>query len=203
MSGDEDHDLALLERWRGGDARAAEHLLRRHFSTIYRYFVARLPRDAISDAEDLTQRTFEACVAGRDRVDGDLRAYLYGVARRLLADVHRKRAVRGVVVTPSSADLLASGDPSAALRQADAWDVLSEALTRLPLEFSSVLERFFLEEQSIATIAAELGIAKGTVKSRLHRGKAMLRRALEASAAPSDALRGSLELVAVRSPDPD
>ena len=50
-------------------------------------------------------------------------------------------------------------------------------------------------------IAAELGIAKGTVKSRLHRGKALLRKALEASAAPEGALRASIELVAVRPVD--
>ena len=199
----EDDDLVLLERWRTGDTAAAERLLMRHFSSVYRYFVARLGRNAMSDAEDLTQKTFVACVAGRDRVDGEMRAYLYGVARRMLADDHRKRSVRGLVVTPSAADLLASGDPSVALRQADAWDLLSEALTQLPLEFSSVLERFYLEEQPIAVIAKELGVAKGTVKSRLHRGKAMLRRALEASDASRVTQRSSLELVAVRPVDED
>ena len=196
MDAEGSDDLDLLDAWRNGDRDAAEALLSRHFSAVYRYFVARLGSAALSDAEDLTQRTFEACVVARERVKTDLRAYLYGVARRLLMQEWKKRRVRGDVVTPSQAGLAASGHtPSAALRRADAWDLLSDALSGLPLEFSSVLERFYLEEQSIATIAEELGIAKGTVKSRLHRGKAMLRRALQQADAGDKLRQSSLQIV--------
>ena len=199
-----DDDLQLLTAWRDGDRDAAERLLSRHFSSVYRYFLGRLGAHASSDAEDLTQRTFEACVVGRERVRTDLRAYLYGVARRLLMQEWKKRRVRGDVVTPSQAELEArGGTPSSALRRADAWDLLSDALTRLPLEFSAVLERFYLEEQSIATIAEELGVAKGTVKSRLHRGKAMLRKELERIEASAAMRQSSLHIVVSRSDDDD
>lgn len=195
-------DHALLEAWRGGDRDAAEKLLGRHFATVYRYFLARLGSHATSDAEDLTQRTFEACVVGRERVRTDMRAYLYGVARRLLMQEWKRRRVRGEVITPSQADLEARGrTPSSALRRADAWELLSDALSELPLEFSSVLERFFLEEQSIAIIAEELGIAKGTVKSRLHRGKAMLRKELTRIESNTALRESSLEIVAKRDED--
>lgn len=192
-------DHELLEAWRAGNRDAAEQLLAKHFSTVYRYFLARLGAHASSDAEDLTQRTFEACVVGRERVRTDMRAYLYGVARRLLMQEWKKRRVRGEVITPSQAELEARGrTPSSALRRADAWELLSDALSGLPLEFSAVLERFFLEEQSIASIAEELGIAKGTVKSRLHRGKAMLRKELERVESSSALRQSSLEIVARR-----
>ncbi|MBL4685679.1 MAG: sigma-70 family RNA polymerase sigma factor [Nannocystaceae bacterium] len=133
----------------------------------------------------------------------DVRAYLYGVARRLLMQEWKRRRVRGEVITPSQAELQARGrTPSSALQRADAWELLSDALSGLPLEFSAVLERFFLEEQSIATIAEELGVAKGTVKSRLHRGKAMLRKQLTALEVKDPLRQSSLEIVAARD-DPD
>ncbi len=189
-------DHALLEAWRGGDRDAAEQLLGRHFATVYRYFLARLGAHATSDAEDLTQRTFEACVVGRERVRTDMRAYLYGVARRLLMQEWKRRRVRGEVVTPSQAELEARGrTPSSALRRADAWELLSDALSGLPLEFSAVLERFYWEDKTIPEIEVDLGIAKGTVKSRLHRGKAMLRKELARLEANNPLRQSSLEIV--------
>lgn len=174
-------DAALLDAWRGGDRDAGEQLLVRHFSTVFRYFRARLPASAVEDAEDLTQRTFEACVAGRERVHSDIRAYIFGVARRQLLREWKRRRVRGEAITPSQAELEAQQPgPSSAMRAADSWQVLSDAMSRMPVEFASVLERFYLESQTIEQIANELEIAKGTVKSRLFRGKAMLRKAIEA-----------------------
>jgi DNA-directed RNA polymerase specialized sigma24 family protein len=59
-------------------------------------------------------------------------------------------------------------------------------LEGLPLEYAAVLVRFFWEERTIAEIAADLGIAEGTVKSRLFRGKALLKERLLEMALPPD-----------------
>jgi RNA polymerase sigma-70 factor (ECF subfamily) len=54
------------------------------------------------------------------------------------------------------------------------------ALDDLPSPFCEVVTRFFLQDQSYRTISEALGIASGTVASRVSRGLVMLREALEA-----------------------
>jgi RNA polymerase sigma-70 factor (ECF subfamily) len=72
-------DFELLERWRIGDRAAGSTLFARYFERVYAFFEGKVP----SEAEDLTQRTFEACVETRDRYRGDasFRSYLFGIAR--------------------------------------------------------------------------------------------------------------------------
>jgi hypothetical protein len=61
LTGAEPSDLALLEAWRGGDDVAGNRLVRRHFSTISRFFRNKVP----DQRADLMQRTFLACVESR------------------------------------------------------------------------------------------------------------------------------------------
>ncbi len=177
----EPSDVELLQRWRAGDTTAANVLLRRHFAVVFRYF-DRHVRGA--DVEDLTQRTFEACVEFRDRLrdDASLRAYLLGIARKqLLKHLERKRP-RGHEVSPSQAPLPdIRTSPTGVLARLDQQRLFLDALAPLPPEYREVLELFFWQDRSLADIAAALGIAIGTVKSRLHRGKAALREAIAAA----------------------
>jgi RNA polymerase sigma factor (sigma-70 family) len=182
----ETHDAELLDAWRDGDVDAGDELLKRHFVAVYRFFSANLaPSGRGADPEDLTQRTFEACIARRDRVETDFRAYLFGVARRQLYLEWKQRKARGEVMSPSDAavrDVRTS--PSAAVARLEDQKLFLRALEELPLEFRAVLELFFWEDRPIAGIAEELGIALGTVKSRLHRGKAMIGQVLRELNAP-------------------
>ena len=77
-----DSDAELLERWRDGDEEAASKLIRRHFSRVYGFFRSKLD----DHVEDLTQRTFMACVEAKERLgpDTSFRAYVLGTARRQL-----------------------------------------------------------------------------------------------------------------------
>jgi RNA polymerase sigma factor (sigma-70 family) len=176
----ERHDATLLDAWREGDVDAGDELLKRHFVAVYRFFAANLsPSGRGADPEDLTQRTFEACIARRDRVETDFRAYLFGVARRQLYLEWKQRQARGEVMSPSDAGVRdVRTSPSAAVARLEDQKIFLQALERLPLEFRAVLELFFWEDRPIAAIAEELGIALGTVKSRLFRGKAMIGQAL-------------------------
>lgn len=183
---DED-DGALLEAWRRGDKAAGEELFRRHFEAVRRFFAKNLRASGGADAEDLTQRSFEACVTGRDRVQGDFRGYLFGVARRQLFGELKHRSVRGDTVTPSHAGIRdVHTSPSGAVARIDDQKIFRVALEGLPPEFRAVIERFYWEEQPITTIAQQLGVAAGTVKSRLFRGKALLRERLAQLRAPAE-----------------
>lgn len=181
-------DLELLEAWRAGESRAGDELVGRYVDPVVRYFQSHL-RDSPRGTEprDLAQRTFEACIAGRDRVHTDFRGYLFGIARHELMREWKRRRVGGDVVSPSEAGLRYDGtSPSRAVARVDEQRLLLELLQTLPVEYSAVLVRFFWEEHAIAEIARDLGIAPGTVKSRLHRGKALLKEKLLETALPAD-----------------
>ena len=180
-------DFELLLRWRDGDNDAGDELLGRHFASVYRFFASK----AADHAQDLSQRTFLACVEARDRLDdrASFKAYLFGVARRRLTDhfrrYHRKDA-RTDYGEQSVEDL--GGTPSQWVALREQQRILLRALRRIPLDFQICIELFYWENMPMAEIAETLGIAEGTVKSRLSRAKARLREAIESMDAP-EALR--------------
>ncbi len=171
---DQPPDTELLQQWREGDTAAAGLLIRRHFTAVFRYFAATVGE---SEAEDLTQRTFEACIDNRDRIrdEAGVRPYLFGIARNQLA-MHLRSAL------PRRADIPASQvelpdprtSPSGVLRNADEVHVLERALGQLSAKLREVVELYYREERNVAEIAARLGVSAGTVKSRLFRARAQL-----------------------------
>lgn len=178
-------DVELLVRWRQGDKGAGNELLQRHFVSVYRFFEANVSEEV----EDLTQRTFEACIAARDRLrdDASFRAYLFGIARKQLLRHFERRYPKGTTVSPSQVvirDVRTS--PSGAVARLDQQQLFLRGLAEMPLEFKAVLELFYWEEKKIPVIAEELGIAVGTVKSRLFRAKALLKGFIRTTDAPPE-----------------
>ena len=178
-------DAQLLQAWRSADAESGNELVRRHFMSIYRFFVNKV--GSADEVDDLLQRTFLACVEGRDRVrdEGSLRAYLLGIARnQMLAYVRRKQRDRkheGLDV--SVAEL--SGSPSQVVAGHESEKLLLVALREIPLELQTVVELYYWEELSVAQMAEVLEIPAGTVKSRLFRARDALRQRLEAMDVPA------------------
>ena len=105
----EPDDEALLEAWRRGEKKAGAALFSRHYDLVVRFFVNKV---GVEEQPDLIQRTFLACVEGKDRVkSGRFRNYLLGIAfRQLYKHYERRRgeARRLDFGTVSVADL----DPS-------------------------------------------------------------------------------------------
>jgi RNA polymerase sigma factor (sigma-70 family) len=195
---DERTDVELLARWRDGDAQAATALVRRHFVAVYRYFSANV-RDA--EAEDLTQRTFEACTAARDRIrdDASFRAYLFGIARNQLA-MHLERTLpRGPAVPASQVDLAdPRTSPTGMLARADQREAFDRALQALSPKLRRILELFYWDDRSVAEIAAELGVSEGTVKSRLFRAREQVAEAIVALRLPQELERSTLDVLRPR-----
>lgn len=132
--------------------------------------------------DDLTQQTFEACVAGRDRVEqGEkFRAYVLVIARRQLFALWKHRDDRRAPI-PFSEVLLRDvrTSPTQALARQDLHRWIAAAMADLPEEFRRTLELFYWADLPMHAIAEELGVALGTVKSRLHRARALLTSAIE------------------------
>ncbi len=175
-------DAALLLQWRQGDRQAGARLFRRHYDVVVRFFVNKVSAD---DQPDLIQRTFLACVEGKQRVHSGarFRNYLLGIAfRQLYKHYDRKRGdnARLHYGTVSVADLDPS--PSQVAAQHDEHRLLLAALRRIPLEYQVALELAYWEGHSAAQLAEVLGVPLGTAKTRIRRGRQLVEVELRALA---------------------
>ena len=171
-------DLALLDAWRAGDARAGSALFLRHYTLVNRFF--RSKADA-PDVADLIQNTFVACIEGQDRYEGTgpFKSYLLGIAYRLLCRHYRSKQrlhARIDFASVSACDLAPSPSQIVAARQEQR--LIHAALRRIPLEHQALLELVFWEDFTAADAAAVLGIPLGTAKSRIRRAHQLLREQL-------------------------
>jgi RNA polymerase sigma-70 factor, ECF subfamily len=174
-----DPDLALLERWRGGDEQAGQALFARHFANIYRFFDNKIG----FDAEDLTQRTFLACVAaGRAqfRAQSSFRTYLFTIARHeLYAHVRREaRAEQVDFETRSFAEIVTS--VASRLDRQRRHSQLHEALAELPAEQQVLLEMHYWDGLDAAALGEVFDANPGAIRVRLLRARKALRARLAA-----------------------
>lgn len=132
-------------------------------------------------AEEIVQDTFVRAWRALDRFDpatGELRAWLFTIARNLSIDHHRRRGVRPV--TPVAEIHLdpAPGEVSEIDRAVEVWQV-EDALGRISEEHRDAIVEIHLRGASVAEAADRLGVPTGTVKSRVYYGLRALRLVLE------------------------
>ncbi len=176
-------DDELLELMIAGDEDAFLTLYRRRQGPIYRF--ALHMSGSASIAEEVTQEVFLALLRdGRqyNPVRGSLAAYMYGVARH-----HVLRCLEAnQPYVPIARQGSLSGQESSAREPAAPGDILGEltrherieatrrAVLSLPPNYREVVVLCDLQELSYAEAAAALGCAIGTVRSRLHRARALV-----------------------------
>jgi RNA polymerase sigma factor (sigma-70 family) len=170
-------DVELLNRWRDGDLGAGDELFNRHFTSVHRFFRNKVQEEAL---EDLVQQTFMASVEGRERFrsDSTFRTYLFGVAHNLLRDHYRRqRKVEVLDFGETSVEDVRVG-PNTLIGRRQEQRLLLEALRRIPIDSQIVLELYYWEELSASQTAAVLGIPEGTVRGRVRKAKALLKKKL-------------------------
>jgi RNA polymerase sigma-70 factor (ECF subfamily) len=160
--------LTLDERF---EREAVPHT-RSLYSTAYR-----LTRNS-ADAEDLVQETFlRAYRAFEGYTPGtNIRAWLYTILYRVRAD-HYRRVGRSVQTVELEGD-----GPGTAPQQdqmARGQEDVARALAELPECFRAAVILRDIQEFSYEEIATILDVPIGTVMSRIHRGRALLRKSLE------------------------
>jgi RNA polymerase sigma factor (sigma-70 family) len=170
-------DALLVEAMTGGDAEAARELYRRHCQPILRFALAMT--DSRAAAEDIVHDTFVELLQRPGNYDperGSLRAFLYGIARHRIA-----KSWRAAVVAPQTAmpaELAApTGTPQDEAERAQDIERLQAAIAALPLVYREVITWCDLGEVPYATVADILDCPIGTVRSRLHRARAVLAEA--------------------------
>ena len=178
-------DSALMLRYRDGDVAAFEVLYRRHNDALYRYLLRLTQnRDA---AEDVFQEAWGKIVKAKDsyRRTAKFTTFLYRVAMN--AALNRRRSLGRSRDRVQKLELRqAAGDdlpplppnPEASAASAEVSEHVQAALETLPpsLRFPVVL--YDIEGLPYGEISRILGIAEGTVKSRIHRARKALRSQL-------------------------
>ena len=181
-------DAELMVRVRAGDREAFAELVERHKDAVVAY-LARLTADP-DRAEDLGQETFLRLfrAAGAYSEQGYLRAYLLRIGTNLVRSEER-RARRLRLLAPFLARETGEGrearedsvEPAAvtSLLRRELHREVTAAVARLPLRYRVALVLHEIEGWTYLDIARELGCREGTVKSRVHRGRAQLKKRLE------------------------
>ena len=160
---------------------AWEDVVRDHGPRVYR-LAYRLTGNA-HDAEDLTQDVFVRVFRSLDSyTPGTFEGWLHRITTNLFLDSMRRRArIRFEALADDAADRLAGREPTPAQAFDDThWDGdVQRALDSLAPEFRAAVVLCDIEGLSYEEIADVLGIKLGTVRSRIHRGRAHLREALQ------------------------
>ncbi len=170
-------DEELLRRTAAGDEDAFAALSRRRQPSIYRF--ALQMSGSVGVAEEVTQEVFLALMRESRQYDparGSLAAYLYGMARhQVLRHLEKDRAHVPIAEEPEETSALVSrDDPAGELYRRQSIESVRRAVLTLPPNYREVVVLCDLHEMSYAEAAETLGCAVGTVRSRLHRARALL-----------------------------
>jgi len=158
-----------------------EEIVRAHSVRVYRlaYRLTGNPHDA----EDLTQEVFVRVFRSLSSyTPGTFEGWLHRITTNLFLDgARRKQRIRIEGLADDTAHRLAGREPSPAQAFDDAHldGDIQAALRALPPEYRAAVVLCDIEGFSYEEIAAALGVKLGTVRSRIHRGRAQLRVALE------------------------
>jgi RNA polymerase sigma factor (sigma-70 family) len=133
------------------------------------------------DAQDLVQEVLLRVRRGLVTYQpGSMEGWLSRITTNAFLDEVRRRKRRPVISLPSDPDLVVPPSPSAdeALAATALPDDIQAALAALPDEYRAAVVLCDVVGQSYEEIAASLSVPTGTVRSRIHRGRALLRKAL-------------------------
>ena len=176
-------DAQLLDRARRGDEAAFAQLFARHQRGIYRYAAHMCGRDT---ADDVVQETFLVVLRGVHRYDPDrapVAGYLFGIARHLV--MKRLARARATLTSPLDDTPLELYDEGESvldeLTRREAIDSVRGAVHSLPPAYREVVVLCELEGLDYATAAGVLQCPTGTIRSRLHRARALLTAKLMAN----------------------
>jgi len=181
----------LLERIAGGDPVALEEIHRRLHSRVYAFVLRRL-RDP-SLAEEVVAEVFFEIWRNAGRFRGESRAatWIFGIGhfKCLAAARAARRSKRSAVIATESEVLEAmpdGADAESALAARERVTQVKAAIGALPEGQRDVVELAFLEGLGYGEIAQRLGVAEGTVKTRISRARAQLRHLLSGGAEPEE-----------------
>jgi RNA polymerase sigma-70 factor (ECF subfamily) len=173
-------DRDLIRRFREGDRDALAEIYRAHHESVFR-FVLHMTADEIK-AGEVMQDVFVWLIHHPGRFDPDRGAFgnfLVGVARNLLKH-RRSEEQRWMPI-----DELRFGDEVSSDTAREDIFRLRRAIAALPDRYREVVVPCDLEEKTYEEAAEVIECAIGTIRSRLHRARALLARKLVGKGCPA------------------
>lgn len=171
-------DDELIAAMAGGDDTALRELFARHAP----WLAARLrPILPAAEVEDVLQESFLAVWRGARgyRPEGSPGGWLWGITRRQAALWLRRRGPAGLPLAgPAAAGARDAGDPGETAVSAAELAAAVDALGPEGSPQREVWRLMYLEDRPVAEVAALLGVPEGTVKSRAHRVRQLMRAVL-------------------------
>ena len=174
-------DEELYRLMRKGNQDAFAQLYERRELALYRFALHMSGSSAV--AEEVSHEVFVQLMGPSTRFDetrGSLESFLYGIARNLIRVARRLGPVMEPVDRPFHHDILGE------LIGNEATAALYRTLRELPERYRDVIILCDLEERSYEDVARVIGCPVGTVRSRLHRARALLSAKLKRLNAPSE-----------------
>jgi RNA polymerase sigma-70 factor (ECF subfamily) len=190
-------DQDLLERARAKDPAAIRTLVRANNQRLFR--VARSILKDDWEAEDAVQEAYMRAFSRLSEFEGrsTLSTWLTRiVVNEALGRLRRRKPAAGLGDLESGAVKAEHGrvlpfpfaapqpDPERAMAQTEIHSLLEKAIDALPDDFRIVLVARVIEDMSVDETAALYGLRPETVKTRLHRARALLRKNLEQEVGP-------------------
>jgi RNA polymerase sigma-70 factor (ECF subfamily) len=181
-------DEDVVSRVLAGETALFEILMRRYNQRLYR--MSRMILRDDGEAEDVMQDAYVRAYEHLNQFAGKaaFSTWLTRIAiHEALARKRRRSRMDELDAMPANGEtmsILKSSDPSpeAGSANAEARQMLEEAVDQLPEAYRSVVVMREVEDMSVAETADSLGVSEAVVKTRLHRAHAMLRKALYARA---------------------
>jgi RNA polymerase sigma-70 factor (ECF subfamily) len=184
---DQERDDVLLRRAGKGDEDAFTLLYRRHQAALYR-FALRMSGNAWA-AEEIVQDVFMTLMRDPKKYDparGTLGGFLYGVTRNRVLKHLERSPQREVPLEEKNENgsgsgivLLDATTPAIQAEKRERVEQVWAAVLDLPAEFREAVVLCELEERSYEEASQMIGCPIGTIRSRLHRGRALLMARLE------------------------
>lgn len=168
-------DEADVARARAGDTAAFAALVRRHQDRVFGFILRML--DARDEAMELTQDVFVKAWQALPgwRPEARFSTWLLQIARNAALDQLRRRRLIQFAPLDDGMDVADTAPgPEARYASRQRQALLENALQQIAAEHREILLLREIEDLSYAELAAVLGIAEGTVKSRLARARAAL-----------------------------
>jgi RNA polymerase sigma-70 factor (ECF subfamily) len=175
---DDEADLELIDRWKGGDQRAATLLVERHAGAVARFAAS---VGAKGDVQDIVQDTFVRAFASIDSFRGDssIRTWLFTIARRLLLDLRRSERRRGEQVEVQEGDAATEYDALDSFVADETRQRMHQAVARLSKTQREVFTLRVSEGLSYKEIADVAGTTEGAARVHYHNAMRTIKEFLD------------------------
>lgn len=173
-----DPDWGLIRAMAAGDMGALDALYAKYSALLLGFLVSRIGDRHL--AEEILQDVMLSAWhnAPSFRQESKVKTWLLVIARNRAANVHRRKHLNIVELNDEAGMHIHDTGPLERVTRDNERTTVREAISHLPTQHKEILVLVFYHQLSGPEIAEVLDISIGTVKSRLHRAKEMLRRVL-------------------------